>query len=173
MSTHIVEKSFQAPVELGVADAVIAGLAKRLQGAKADTPAGYEVVRRGLAECRTLRRQAKDGHRELKESALRWGRACDNELRRVNDLVIEVERPLVDDMLAAEDRKEAEREKLAAKLCEERKPDKEKLLGLAAALTLYELPEVTSEWADEILELVHAELMSIRVLIGEAIERMK
>ncbi len=116
MSVDLTERKFQAPVELGVAESVIAGLAKRVEGAKADTPAGYEVVRKGLAECRNLRKKAKESHRELKESALRWGQACDAELRRVNGLIQEVEFPLKDEKKRVDDEKERKRiEKIEAK----------------------------------------------------------
>jgi chromosome segregation ATPase len=101
-----VAESFAAPVELGVADAVVAGLAKRLDGAVADTPAGYEVVRKGIAECRTLRVQAKKAHKELKQSALEWGRACDAELRRVTALIETVELPLKQEKARVDDEKE-------------------------------------------------------------------
>ena len=51
-SVAVVVEGFQAPVEVGVTDELIAGIAKRLKGATADTATGYEVVRQGVAECR-------------------------------------------------------------------------------------------------------------------------
>ena len=116
MSTNLIKQNkFEAPVELGVADAVVAGLAKRFDGTTADTPAGYKLVIGGLAECRTLRKQVTEAHRELKESALRWGNACDAEKRRVIALITEVEEPLKTERKRVDDEKERiKQEKLDA-----------------------------------------------------------
>jgi hypothetical protein len=290
METAITKKTFSAPVELGVADAVVAGLRQRLEGASAETPAGYQIVRRGIGECRSLRGQVKQAHKDLKQSALEWGRACDAELRRVTGLIEDVELPLraekqrVDDeklrikrekeeaerlereeqervereerekseaaereerekaeaaereiirqqqkaewkrleeetaklreqrmaqerkqreeeellaierkkvedekaairealekerrdqeaKLAAEEqaRIEAEEREAAERLREERKPDTEKLEDLAGKLSDYELPEVSTAWAESVLDQVDSDLENCALKILNAI----
>ena len=68
-------------LHLGVADDVIAGLALRVKGAKADTPAGMKIIIGALAECRKLKRQATGNHKDLKESALKLCQSLDTEKR--------------------------------------------------------------------------------------------
>ena len=131
-------ETFAAPVELGVADELISGLSKRLSGAKADTVEGYKIVRGGLAECRTLKRQVTDAHKELKASALSWGQACDAEKRRVIDLIIDVAKPLQ----AEKDRVDNEKERVKqAKLDAERKAEEAKQEALRKAREAIERAE--------------------------------
>lgn len=82
------------PVELGVADEVIAGLKGRLTGLKADTHQGYVMVKSAISEVRTYRTGVEKARKELKKSALEWGKKVDFEARRVTDLLLEIETPL-------------------------------------------------------------------------------
>jgi len=116
------------PVELGLADEVIAGLKGRLEGLKADTHQGYLLVRAAIGEVRTYRTGVEKARKALKASALDWGKKVDAEARRVTDLLIEIETPLKEEKFRIDDkadrlRKEKEedaRNEALAKECEER-----------------------------------------------------
>lgn len=117
MASAVLEK-FVVPVVLGFADEIVAGLGKRLKGSKADTPAGYELVRKGIGECRTMRGQAKSGHRDGKAPALQACQAWDAELRRVTHDIKLIEQPLIDEKTCADEEKSRKRQ---AKIDAERK----------------------------------------------------
>ncbi len=89
---NVIDKSL--PIDLGVADEVIAGLKGRLTGLTADTHNGYQQVKAGIAEVTTLRTGVERDRKELKKSALDWGRKVDSEAKRVTNLILEIERPL-------------------------------------------------------------------------------
>lgn len=83
--------------------------------------AGYEEVRLAIADLRTRRVAIESRRKELKESALRYGRLVDDAAKKLTVKIEEVEEPLVahkkavDDHRArvkreAEDRERAERE---------------------------------------------------------------
>ena len=95
------------PVELGVADEVIAGLKGRLTDLKADTHQGYVTVKSAITEVRTYRTGVERARKELKKSALDWGKRVDAEARRVTDLLLEIETPLREEKARIDD--EAER----------------------------------------------------------------
>lgn len=88
------EPGYGAPVELGVADGVIAGLQGRLADLTADTPAGYQAVKAGIAEVRTIRVNVEKSRKELKQSALDWGRKVDTEAKRITAMLLKIEEPL-------------------------------------------------------------------------------
>lgn len=117
-ATEEMEKGEQGLVDIGVADDIIAGMRGRLIDLEADTPSGYESVRAGLAELRTLRNNVERSRKQLKESALDWGRKVDKEAKRVKGLIVEIEEPLkakkfaIDDAKAEEKRKQEEAARL-------------------------------------------------------------
>lgn len=99
-------EQFSAPMNLGVADEVIAGLIGRLSGLEADTPAGYEMVKAGIAEVRTFRVGVENSRKKLKQSALAWGKAVDTEAKRVTAMLWEIEEPLKSRKAIVDDEKE-------------------------------------------------------------------
>jgi DNA repair exonuclease SbcCD ATPase subunit len=123
MATELIAPQASAPIDLGVADRVIAGLAGRLSQLKeADTPSKYESVRQGIAECRTLRAGVEKSRKELKESALEYGRKVDAEAKRVKAAILQIEEPLKAVKAAVDEEKERQKQ---AKLEEERRKAEE------------------------------------------------
>ena len=94
-------------VELGVADDVIGELRTRLTGRKADTQAGYEMVRAGIAEVTKYRTGVGRAGKALKASALAFQKKVNVEVSRVTDLLLEIEMPLREEKDRVD--KEAER----------------------------------------------------------------
>ena len=95
------------PVELGVADDVIGELRTRLTGRKADTHAGYEMVRAGIAEVTKYRTGVDRAGKELKASAVAYQKKVNAEVNRVKGLLLEIETPLCEEKARIDD--EAER----------------------------------------------------------------
>ena len=96
-----------SPVELGVAEEVIAGLKGRLTGLTADTHQGYVMVKSAISEVTKYRTGVEKARKELKKSALDWGKKVDAEARRVTALLLEIETPLREEKALIDD--EAER----------------------------------------------------------------
>jgi chromosome segregation ATPase len=96
-------------VQYEPADAKIAELKTQLAGLKADTPAGYEQVRKGIATTRNYRVAIEKRRVELKAEALSWGRKVDAEAHRLTDLLLEVERPLSIEKMRIDEEKERKR----------------------------------------------------------------
>lgn len=118
-------------VDLGLADDVVAGLRGRLADLDASTPAGYEQVRAGLAEVRTLRTGVERSRKELVRSAVDWQHAVNAEAKRVTQMLQEIERPLKEKKQAVDQEKERIRmEKIEAQRREEeerRRAEEERL----------------------------------------------
>lgn len=99
----------KSPVELGVADEMISGLRGRLTGLDATSKAGYEQVKAGISEVRTLRVGVEKARKELKKSAIDWGRKVDSEAKRVTAMLLEIEEPLKVSKAEVDDAEEIER----------------------------------------------------------------
>ena len=110
MTTDLAKTAYDVPVSLGLADDVIDGLRSRLQGLKADTPEGYRLVRRGIAEMRQQRVQLKVFKSELKSSALDWSLRVDVEFNRVLNLLLKIEQPLKLERAKIDNAKEIKRQ---------------------------------------------------------------
>jgi hypothetical protein len=115
--------TFDEPVTFDATDEMIAGLRKRLDGLKADTPANYELVRAGLAEVRTLRTGVERSRKELKAPATAYGKRVDAEAKRITGLLVAIESPLK----AAKDAADKERAaaEQAAREAEQKRIDDE------------------------------------------------
>lgn len=98
-------------IDMGVPDRIVAGLKGRLAGLEANTPAGYEAVKAGISEVRTYRTGVEKSRKELKASALEYGRKVDAEAKRVTNLLLEIEEPLKERKAAVDEA--IDREKLA------------------------------------------------------------
>lgn len=97
------------PVELGVADEVIAGCKGRLAGLNADTHQGYLDIKAGILELTRHRTGVDKSRKALKKSALDWGRKVEAEAKRVTGLLLEIETPLREKKALVDD--EAERKR--------------------------------------------------------------
>ncbi len=117
-STVLDESIETMPVRYSVTDAGIATLRNELTGLKADTPAGYDEVRRGIAQVRGLRTGIEKRRVELKADALSWGRKVDSEAKRLTAQLLEIEEPLKVEKATVDDAKEraarAEQDRIAA-----------------------------------------------------------
>lgn len=82
------------PVVYSVTDAAIAEMKQELTGLTADTPANYEKVRLGIAQCRGYRVDIEERRKELKAPALEYGKKIDDEAKRVTALLVAIEDPL-------------------------------------------------------------------------------
>lgn len=106
-------------VELDCSDGVIAGLRGRLYHLTADTDVGYQEVKAGIREVSKYRTGVERSRKELKKSAIDWGKKVDAEAKRVTKLLLEIETPLrlekqkVDDEADRIRREEQDRLRLA------------------------------------------------------------
>jgi len=92
-------------VRFGIADTKIAELRGMFDGLQADTPDGYREVTKAIAVTRTLRVNVEKTRKELKASALEYGRRVDSEAKRITALLEEIETPLKDAKQAVDDEK--------------------------------------------------------------------
>lgn len=116
MTTNLSVIDKNLPIDLGVADEIISGLKGRLTGLTANTYDGYQMVKAGIAEARTFRTGVEKARKELKKSALDWGRKVDTEAKRVTDLIMQIETPLREEKSRIDD--EAERKRKAVEKAE-------------------------------------------------------
>ena len=93
-------------VKYSVTEAEIEDMKKTLVGLTAETPAKYQIVRDGIADCRDLRTAIERKRKELKEDSLKWGKLVDGEARRLTALILEIEEPLKLTKQAVDDEKE-------------------------------------------------------------------
>ena len=109
-------KNENLPIELGVADSVIAELGARLNGITADTPTRYQMVKAGIQETRHLRTGVDRSRKELKRDPTEFCRKVDAEARRLTHLLLEIENPLKDEKDRVDDEKELIKKEKAEKL---------------------------------------------------------
>ena len=87
-----------------VTDSAIEGIKGRLlANVDASTPAGYELIRQGISEVRTLRTGVEATRKRLKQDALEWGRKVDAEAKRITNKLREIEDPLKEAKQHADD----------------------------------------------------------------------
>ena len=106
-------------VSLGVADTVIEGMAGRLVGLDASSPAGYEQCRLGAAEVRTCRTGVEKSRKEMVQDSVTWQKKVNAEAKRVTALLVAIENPLKVEMKRVDDeiaRVRAEAEQMQQKL---------------------------------------------------------
>lgn len=121
----------EAIAELSSREATITQLRERYAGASPDTKEGYELVRVGIGELRTLRGDIEKRRVELKADALAWGRRVDSEAKRLTQAILAVEEPLKAAKQLIDDEKErlkrAKREEEEARLRAEREAEEQRL----------------------------------------------
>lgn len=71
-----------------------------------DDPERYEEGRKALATLRTTRVAIEERRKELKQSALEWGRKVDGKAKELTALIVAVEEPLKAKKLAVDEEKE-------------------------------------------------------------------
>ena len=131
MSTDI-EKGV---VRFGLADSKIAELREMFSGLRADTSEGYAEVTKAIATTRALRVNVEKTRKELKASALEYGRTVDGEAKRLTAMLEDIEEPLklekqaIDDekLRAKREKEEAERAAIEAAIAAKREAEEKRL----------------------------------------------
>lgn len=127
----------EALAQLSAREAEITAMAERfagLLGLKCATPDDYEQTRLAIGECRRTRVDIEKRRKELKDGALKWGKAVDLTAKHLTALVEAIETPLqfikdeVDQRKAREkrEREEAERRRIEEELEAKRREQREK-----------------------------------------------
>lgn len=100
------------PIDLGVADRTIEGCHGRLADLQFTTMAEYQAGVAGISELKKLRSGVEKSRKELKASALTYGKKVDKEANRVKALIDAIIDPLKQRKLAV-DNEAADRQKVA------------------------------------------------------------
>ena len=98
------------PIELGTSETYIQGVAGRLVGLTADTQAGYVKVNEGIRECVKLRSLVERHRKDLKRSAIKWGKRVDGDAAHIRGKILEIEMPLREAKQLVDQREELERQ---------------------------------------------------------------
>lgn len=108
----LIEEATTAVAEYNATEAGLAALSKRLKGVAYDvtTAAGMAVAVKDRAEVRKLRTGLEAMRVEIKAPALERCRLIDAEAKRITGALLELERPIDDQIKVEESRKEAEKE---------------------------------------------------------------
>lgn len=110
-------------VDYSITDDALATLRKNYQGLKAETTAGYEEVRKAIADIRARRVAIEAKRKELKADALEYGRIVDAEAHRITAALEAIEAPLKIEKQRVDD--EAERKRKAKEEAERKKIEDE------------------------------------------------
>jgi septal ring factor EnvC (AmiA/AmiB activator) len=103
-----------AVVKYDVTDAALSELKAKYTGLKIADTDSYDVVRRAIGEVRDIRVSVEERRKELKASALEYGRRVDSEAKRITTLLLQIEEPLKAEKAKVDDEKariKAEKEK--------------------------------------------------------------
>lgn len=113
MSNVIEQPIPTAIAEYSQTSAALADLAQRYRGIAfaLDTTAGDKEARAARLELVRLRTSLEAKRKELKAPALERSRLIDTEAKRITDAIVELERPIDEQIKAEEARKEAERQR--------------------------------------------------------------
>ncbi len=122
-------------VRFGIADTKIAELREAFAGLRADTSEGYSEVTKAIATTRALRVNVEKTRKELKASALDYGRRVDGEAKRLTVMLEDIEEPLklekqsIDDekLRIKREKEEAERAAIEAELKARREAEEARL----------------------------------------------
>lgn len=123
LSTLITEP--KGGIDLGIPDNVITGFQSRALTIDVSTKGGYAEAKEMVRELVGMRSRITAEHKALKQSALEYGRKCDEAKRLALSKVKEVEEPLkqkllvVDDAIAEKKRIEAEERAAAERAAQE------------------------------------------------------
>lgn len=123
----------EAMAEFARRETAIAALREKYAGLKTDgTPRGEQLVRAGRRELVSMRGSIEKRRVELKADALEWGRKVDREAKRLTAAVLEIEKPLDDQIQFIE---ESERQRVEAqKRKEQRERDEAARIKLEAEM---------------------------------------
>lgn len=102
-------------ITYNVTDSALAELKTKYTGLKILDRKSYETVRLAIADLRGKRTAVEDKRKELKSSALEYGRRVDAEAKRITALIHGIEDPLQAEKAKEDDRLEAEKREKALK----------------------------------------------------------
>lgn len=175
-------------VRFRLADSKIAELREMFSGLRADTSEGYVEVTKAIATTRALRVNVEKTRKELKASALEYGRTVDGEAKRLTAMLEDIEEPLklekqaIDDekLRAKREKEEAERAAIEAAIAEKREAEEKRLkadrdaeeLRLAEERKAIEAERAKLE-ADRAAERQRVEAEQRKVAEQQAAERAK
>jgi len=111
--SEVMEKEISLPgsnlqiIKFSVTDAAINELKQQYSGLEITDSASYEIVRSALSTVRAKRTDVEKKRKELKASALNFGRKVDGEAKRITALLLPIEEALKATKQAEDDRKDA------------------------------------------------------------------
>lgn len=145
-----VKEGVKAPIKLNVTDAVLNKLKKKFEKIPDLTKKeGYEFIRVGLGELRTLRTGAGKHKKDLKEEAIAYNKRVDTEFNRVIEIITSIEEP----MKAAKDAEDAKKEAI-----KEEKRKKEETRKFAINQKINEIREIAFSFTDETSEAIREQI---------------
>ena len=99
------------PVKYDVSQEIIEEIRSRYSEFPKDLSVkeNYQVVKKGVADCRALRGKIEKRRKELKADALAYGRKVDGAAKKLKEAILEVETPMLEIKRAWDNRKEIER----------------------------------------------------------------
>ena len=96
-------------VQYGITAEDIAATRRKYEGLTADSPGGYELVRRAISEIRTTRVAIEERRVALKSDALAYGRLVDVKAKELTGMLLSIEEPLKAKKALIDDEKERRR----------------------------------------------------------------
>jgi colicin import membrane protein len=111
MKTAVEARPVRHVVDYSITDDALALLRQNYHGLSAETTAGYEQVRKAIADLRQRRVAVEAKRKELKADALEYGRKVDGEAERITSALEAIEAPLKREKQRVDD--EAERRRRA------------------------------------------------------------
>ena len=143
-----------APVKMNITNKKLTELKKKFEKIPDLTKKeGYEFVRVGLGELRTLRTGAGKHKKDLKEEAISYNKRVDTEYSRVIEIIASIEGP----MKAAKDAEDAKKEAL-----KEEKRKKEDDRKFAINQKINEIREIAFSFTDETSEAIRKEIDAVK-----------
>lgn len=149
-----VKEGINAPIALNVTDAVLNKLKKKFEKIPDLTKKeGYEFVRVGLGELRTLRTDTGKSKTILKKEAIAYNKRVDTEFNRVIEIISSIEGP----MKAAKDAEDAKKE---AARDEKRKAEETRKFKINQKIN--EIREIAFSFTDETSEAIREQIDAVK-----------
>ena len=149
-----VKEGINAPIKLNVTDATLGKLEKKFAKVPdVSKKEGYEFVRVGLGELRTLRTGIGKYKGELKAEAIAYNKRVDTEYNRVIDVITAMEEP----MKVAKDAEDAKKEALKE---EKRKKEEDRKFKINQKIN--EIREIAFSFTDETSEAIREQVDAVK-----------
>lgn len=150
----VVKEGINAPIALNVTDAVLNKLKKKFEKIPDLTKKeGYEFVRVGLGELRTLRTDTGKSKTILKKEAIAYNKRVDTEFNRVIEIITAIEEPMKVAKDAEDKKKEAARD-------EKRKAEETRKFAINQKIN--EIREIAFSFTDETSEAIREQIDAVK-----------